>query len=203
MNVTTATMTKIIVGVTVLAILFAGIGFALTYNASTSVTDNTIEAKYIKVTTKNGDSADYTDFLDTVDYNTVNDAGTIKYSPINDVRIDGVAVDGEHPADAQQISTANWKVAVEKTGFASEQTYNMDVTVSNFTPVAGLTYTLKVGTQTATYTDSKWSFTGLTTSSSALDVKLFVSGTATASSETAGFTNNTSVFTFTAQVTTV
>ena len=192
--------TKIIAGVAVLALLFAGVGYALTYNASTSVTDNDIDMKYIKVTTKNNTTPDYTDFLDSVDYNTVNDAGTIKYTPILDTRIDGVAVDGEHPADAQAISTADWKVLVEKTGFATEQTYNMEVTVTAFTPVAGLTYTLKIGSQTATYTADKWSFTGLTTGTT-YDVTLFINGTATASSETAGFTNNTSVFTFTAQAT--
>lgn len=191
---------KIILGVAVIALLFVGVGYALTYNGVTTVTDNAIDTKYIKVTTKNGESPDYTDFLDSVDYNTVNDSGTIKYSPILDVRVDGVTVDGEHPADAQLISTANWKVAVEETGFANEQTYNLAVTVSNFTPVAGLVYTLKVGTQTATYSDG-WAFTGLTTSSTPLDVKLFISGVATASNETAGFVNNSSVFTFTAQVT--
>ena len=194
--------TKAVLGVSILALLFVGVGYALTYNASTTVTDNVIEMKYIQVTTKNGASADYTDFLDSVDYNTVNDAGTVKFSPILDTRIDGVAIDGGHPADAQLISTADWKVLVEQTGFTGEQTYDLDITVTNFTPVAGLTYTMKVGTQTATYSADKWSFTGLTTSSTPLDVKLFVSGTATASSETAGFTNNSSVFSFTAQVTT-
>ncbi len=189
------------VAIAVLLMLLAGVGYAVTYTATTTNTQNTIDAKYITVVTKLGDSEDYTDFLASIDFDTANSGGAITYTPHYDSKIGGSATN-----NAALVSTASWKVLVSGNNLSG--TYNLAVGVSDFTPVAGLTYTMIIGDKTATYS-SGWAFTGLTIGTT-YDVALYVSGPATAAPSTVGFTNYSadpavtgSVFTYTATQETV
>lgn len=203
--------TLIVTAVIGLLLLAAGGVAAAYYLSSTmNVDQNTIDSEYIVIS-----STDYSDFLNEVSFDT-----TISVDPLDNVTItydlnadtdiwdaygNTYGVDGT--ADACLISNA-MSINVAQTNTTGG--YDLEITVSAFSPIAGLTYTMKVGTQYCTYgqtTPDTWTFHDLTFGTD-YAVALYVSGTPSETpGSTVGFTNYDpnvtpkvigSVFTFTA-----
>ena len=61
--------------------------------------------------------------------------------------------------NALKVSKTGWTVEVTKNNSESTH-YNLDITVSAFTPVDGLTYVMEIDGTKVTYSDG-WSFTNL------------------------------------------
>lgn len=167
---------------------------AFILQSQTTIHDNDMDSRYIVIS-----SNDYTDFLTSADFNTTNVDDTISYELILDSAINGSATN-----NASHISET-FTITVAKTDNIEGTTFDLNVAVSDFSPIAGLTYTMKVGTAYATYS-SGWAFTGLALDTP-LTVDLYISGTPTADpGESVGFANHTltedgSIFTFTATYT--
>lgn len=190
--------TTAIVAVVLFVILFTAgsVAAGLALSSTTNVDENDVDDQYIVIS-----STEYTDILDAVKYDTTNDGGTVSYA----LHYDYDSSEGSTP-DSVKISK-DFSIRVDQTNI-EEATFDLTVTVTKFTAIAGLTYTLKVGNATANFTGGSATFTGLAYDTN-LDVVLYVSGvltnpTVATGLATAGFTNyveNTevgSVFTFTA-----
>lgn len=191
--------TTAIVALLLFVILFTAgtVTAGLALSSTTHVDENDVDDQHIVIS-----STTYTDILDAVKYDTTNDGGTISYALHYDYDTDGT------PATFEAVKISkDFNIRVDKTN-VTEATFDLTVTVSKFTAIAGLTYTLKVGDSTAAFTGGSATFTGLAYNTD-LAVVLYVSGTLTNPTvatglATAGFTNyveNTedgSVFTFTA-----
>lgn len=167
----------------------------------TDIHDNTIDSKNIVIT-----SQDYTDVLTSVNFDTVNTDGTITY----EIRATD-DLDSDSVNESALISSAFYINVTPTNLDVTEMTngFTLVVTVSDFAPVAGLTYTLVVGDQSVAITSgATWTFSSAFDYNVNHDVALYVSGTATANPGTAvGFTNYDdtanpvvagSIFTFTA-----
>lgn len=187
-----------IVAVVLFVILFTAgsVAAGLALSSTTNVDENDVKDQYIVIS-----STEYTDILDAVKYDTSNNGGTISYA----LHYDYDSTGGSTP-DSVKISK-DFTIRVDQTNI-EEDTFDLTVTVTKFTAIAGLTYTLKVGNATANFTGGSATFTGLAYDTN-LDVVLYVSGvltnpTVATGLATAGFTNyveNTedgSVFTLTA-----
>lgn len=169
------------------------VAYALNISSHTTIEKNTIEDSYIVLT-----STDYDDILVDVDveFTTENDNDTITYTLVNNYASSGSAL------DSVKI-TKDFTITVAPTNVKG--TFDLAVTISAFTAVPGLTYTMKVGTQTEDITSGSATFTGLAYGTPH-SVVIYVSGILTsAPSATLGFTNYSadpaiegSVFDFTA-----
>lgn len=190
--------TTTIVAVVLFVILFTAgsVAAGLALSSTTNVDENDVDDQYIVIS-----STEYTDILDAVKYDTTNNGGTVSYA----LHYDYDSTGGSTP-DSVKISK-DFNIRVDKTN-VTEGTFDLTVTVTKFTAIAGLTYTLKVGDSAANFTGGSATFTGLAYDTN-LAVVLYVSGdltnpTVATGLATAGFTNyveNTedgSVFTFTA-----
>lgn len=190
--------TTAIVAVVLFVILFTAgsVAAGLALSSTTHVDENDVDDQYIVIT-----STEYTDILDAVKYDTTNDGGTVSYA----LHYDYDSTGGTTP-DSVKISK-DFDIRVDQTNI-EEATFDLTVTVTKFTAIAGLTYTLKVGDSAANFTGGSATFTGLAYDTN-LAVVLYVSGILTDPTDathldTVGFTNyvaNTedgSVFTFTA-----
>lgn len=190
--------TTAIVAVVLFVILFTAgsVAAGLALSSTTNVDENDVDDQYIVIS-----STEYTDILDAVKYDTTNNGGTVSYA----LHYDYDSTGGTTP-DSVKISK-DFTIRVDQTNI-EEATFDLTVTVTKFTAIAGLTYTLKVGNATANFTSGSATFTGLAYDTN-LDVVLYVSGvltnpTVATGLATAGFTNyveNTedgSVFTLTA-----
>lgn len=173
--------------------------------SETTVTENTSENQYIVIS-----SSDYTDILDGAVFNTVNNAGvSVTYSVENNTDTDS---DGVY--DARKISNA-FSISVASTN-VSGTTFDLFVSVSEFSKITGLEYLMSAGSSFTTYTNGDqgygWYFTGLDLDTD-ITMGIYVSdnGVALTSLPDAdlGFTNYDgstnpvtvgSVFTFVAQV---
>lgn len=168
--------------------------------SQTDVSENTIDNQYIVISTTT-----YTDFLNGAVFDTVNDNGSVTYTLHTDTDLDGASGN-----EAALISNA-MSINVAPTNVSG--TFDLFVSVTSFTPVSGITYTMKVANQTATYDTGAsgygWYFQGLALDTD-LDTALYVSESsgplATAPGATLGFTNYVdagapgSVFTFLASI---
>lgn len=190
--------TTTIVAVVLFVILFTAgsVAAGLALSSTTNVDENDVDDQYIVIS-----STEYTDILDAVKYDTTNNGGTVSYA----LHYDYDSTGGSTP-DSVKISK-DFNIKVDKTN-VEENTFDLTVTVTKFTAIPGLTYTLKVGNTPADFTSGSATFTGLAYGPD-LAVVLYVSGvltnpTVATGLATAGFTNyveNTedgSVFTFTA-----
>lgn len=190
--------TTAIVAVVLFVILFTAgsVAAGLALSSTTNVDENDVKDQYIVIS-----STEYTDILDAVKYDTTNNGGTVSYA----LHYDYDSTGGSTP-DSVKISK-DFNIRVDQTN-VEEATFDLTVTVTKFTAIAGLTYTLKVGDSTANFTSGSATFTGLAYDTN-LAVVLYVSGVLTNPTDathldTVGFTNyveNTedgSVFTLTA-----
>lgn len=188
--------TTAIVAVVLFVVLFTAgtVAAGLALSSTTHVDENDIADQHIVIT-----SSTYTDILDAVKYDTINDGGTVTYALHCDYDSDG-----DDTADAVRLTKA-FSVNVAKTN-VDETSFDLTVAVSGFAAVAGLTYTLKVGSATADITSGTATIIGLAYGTD-LAVVLYVSGTLaepSVAAPTVGFTNYVensvvgSVFTFTA-----
>ena len=167
--------------------------------SKTDIDQNTIDSKNIVIS-----STDFDDILTSVDFDTVNSSGTVTYELRATHDLDGDST------NESALITSAFSINVAPTNLdASEVTsgFSLIVTVSDFAPVAGLTYTLVVGDQSVAITSgTTWTFLSAFDYNTDLAVALYVSGTATANpGNGVGFTNYVaspltegSVFTFTA-----
>jgi len=191
--------TSAIVALILFVILFTAgsVAAGLALSSTTHVDENDVDDQHIVIS-----STEYTDILDAVKYDTANNGGTVSYA----LHYDYDSTGGSTP-DSVRISKENVSIRVDQTNI-EEATFDLTVTVTKFTAIAGLSYTLKVGSSAADFTGGSATFTGLAYDTD-LAVVLYVSGvlsdpTDATHLDTVGFTNyveNTeggSVFTFTA-----
>lgn len=195
--------TTAIVALILFVILFTAgsVAAGLALSSTTHVDENDVDDQHIVISTN---VAGYTDILDAVKYDTTNDGGTVSYA----LHYDYDSAGGSTP-DSVKISK-DFTIRVDKTN-VEETTFDLTVTVTEFTAIAGLTYTLKVGDSAESFNSGSATFTGLAYDTD-LDVVLYVSGVLTDPTDathldTVGFTNYDgtanpvkvgSVFTFTA-----
>lgn len=206
----TTAMIAIILGI----ILFTAGSVYAAYNlhSTTTIEDNDLDSEYIVIS-----STVHKDFLDEVSFDTTVTADpvtgdeSVAYvlnasEDIWNTATNGYGADGTK--DACLISNAT-TINVKQTNV--EGYYTLAVTVTDFIPIQGLTYTMKVGTSHCTfgqYVAEQWTFYDLTFGDN-YEVALYVSGTPTEDpGATVGFTNydnsdpehvvTGSVFTFTA-----
>ena len=199
----TVTLTALLVGILLLATA-GSVGATLLIKSQTSINENTMDDSYLYISFSAPDTLEYRDLLGTVAFDTINSGGTASYVLHRDTDLNGDGIN-----DAGKISTTHtMRVASTNGG----NTFSLDVTVSDFTPVTGLYYWLKVGTQyvlgstTAHYTSLSdytetsfgWTIDGLACNTD-LTVDLYVSATSDLSDSnpalsanpgaTVGFTN--------------
>lgn len=166
--------------------------------SETDADQNTIDSKNIVIS-----STVYHDILTSVDFDTVNASGTVTYELRATDDLD------DDDTDESALISEAFSINVAPTNLDATETasgFTLVVTVTDFTPVAGLTYTLVVGDQSVAITSgTTWTFTSAFDYNVNHNVALYVSGTATANPGAGvGFTNyvedteDGSVFTFTA-----
>lgn len=202
-NQHTAKRTAVTGGVIIvlLMLLTAGsVAAVILMQSQTDVNENTLDNRYITIS-----SSDYTDILDTATFDTVNRAGVITYDLHEDSDIDNVA--GNECAKISNTFT----LTVAPTNVSGS--YDLYVSVTEFSQATGITYLLKVGSTVAEYQNGSmgygWYVSGLTLGAS-YDTDLYVAETSgpvtTDPGATLGFTNyvdaNTpgSIFTFLAYI---
>ena len=225
-------VTMLAAALVVAVVALAGVGYAATtYRAETTNDTNTLASTYLTVTQTSGASYS-TPMFDKVYFDTKNVTNdtTIKYTPVTthtfeDSTTDTFTATGDRTGTYALISKSVTLSIVQVNGAATEAT--MDVSVTNFTKIDSLKYTMVVGNKTGNvisvvdiahdYSDGKWHFDHIplntTETAKTLEVYLFIS---LANSETpvsdstyiktAGFNNATSadsVFTFLLEATAV
>lgn len=196
--------TTAIVAVVLFVILFTAgsVTAALALRSTTTVEDNEINDEYITINT----FGKYTDFLANAQFDTVVTSGGVTYTPHEDGSWAGYSLISKET----HVSVASTNV--------DNDSYNLEVSVDKFVPVAGLTYTLaaiyEVNGQTmrtiASITsesesvDGKytWTLTSLNYGDD-YSIALYISGEMASPNPSVGFTNHEgnepgSVFTFTA-----
>lgn len=148
------------------------VGYAfMAVTSEQEIDNNTIVDQYIILTTNSDD------VLSEIAFDTVNTDSGVVYK----IHTDGTTIDTN---DALKISVDNWNVTVANTNVDSD-TYTLNVTVTDFTPVTGLTYVMKINNTNVAYSGG-WSFSGLEYDT-AYSVALYVYGTCDTASS--GFVN--------------
>ena len=191
----------------------AGVGAVYAYNAVTSsqeIGENDMNDQYILLKS-DVNSAIATDVLNEIAFDSTRVTDTTYTFTVHGTTLTFNEVD--YP-NAMKVSKDNWTVEVEKhlpedAPITYANTYNLVVTATDFTPTAGLTYILKVGTTAVLFTSNAWTINGLTYDTP-YDVELYVAGTIStpATEPVSGFVNyddsdaehivEGTVFTFTA-----
>ena len=200
--------TTAIVAVVLFVILFTAgsVTAALALRSTTTVDENDISNDYITLT-----SSDYTDFLDAVSFDTVNNGGTVSY----EIHSDGSKLTGS------VLASKEFVMSVERSNANLGNTYDLNVSVTKFFPstVLGLTFIFTAwsldnngkadavvasdDSYTAVGQEHEWTLTGLSYGTEYI-IALYVSGSVDTMDSTIGFTNYVagseegSIFTFTA-----
>ncbi|AMH94375.1 adhesin-like protein [methanogenic archaeon ISO4-H5] len=195
------TMLAAVLAVTIIAM--AGVGYALTYTATTTNTGNTMGNTYIKLTQDEAAAYDG-EFLTKLYFdteNTAEDATTYKpvYTHI------ATTTEGQQFTIGAEKTDNNVALVSNKLGLniiptnTGEQSVTLDVTVTNFHPEnKGLKYTMVLSSnytddktafkadKIAYFTDGKWSFTGIDLNDATVSytVLLFVSANGVPNGET-------------------
>lgn len=187
--------------IALLMLLTAGtVAAVILMQSQTDITENTIDNQYITIS-----SNDYTDFLGTATFDTVNNAGGIRYDLHEDSDIDNVAGN-----ECAKISNT---LLIEVAPTNVSGSYDLFVSVTEFTQASGITYILRIGTEIAEYQNGSmgygWYISGLTLGAS-YEADLYVKETNGPVTDnpgaTLGFTNYQSaqvpgsVFTFLAYI---
>ena len=195
--------TTAIIGLVLIVILFTAgsVGATLLIKSQTDVDRNTIDDQYLYISFSAPTTQEYTDLLGTVSFDTINSGGTASYVLHGEEDwFDGngnAGTDGTN--DVAKISDTHTMRVDSVNGGSS---FSLDVTVTDFTPIGGLTYYLKVGTQyvagsitshftgvDTTATSYGWTLSGLACNTN-LTVDIYVGGTPTENpGATVGFTN--------------
>lgn len=198
--------TTAIVAVVLFVILFTAgtVAAALALRSSTTVEENDISSEYITLT-----SSECTDFLDAVSFDTVVTSSGVTYN----IHSDGSKLSGS------VLASKEFVMSVDRSTAALGSSYDLEVSVSKFSPITGLTYTFTAwsidnngqanlcvasdDTYTAEGQEYKWTMTGLEYEPDYI-IALYVGGSVTSMDPTIGFTNyvagteDGSIFTFTA-----
>lgn len=197
--------TTAIVALILFVILFTAgsVAAGLAIRSTTTVDENDISNDYITIS-----SSEYHDFLNTVSFDTVVTESGTTYN----IHSAGSKLTNNVLASKEAV------MSVARSNEGLGDTYDLNVSVSKFTPKTGLTYTFTawsinngeanaVVTSDDSYTavgqEHEWTLTGLNYGVDYI-IALYVSGSVTSMDSTIGFTNyveNTedgSVFTFTA-----
>ena len=163
--------------IALLLVSCVGIGFA--YVALTSeqeIDNNTITNEYIVLKTNSED------VLESIAFDTVTDGTNVTgYKVHTDSTVGGT--------DMDKISVSSWKVNVTKNNVSDSDsvTYGLTVTVTDFTPVAGLNYVMVINSVAVAY-NSGWTFSGLSYATD-YSVALYVYGQYSGAVAQSGFTN--------------
>lgn len=169
--------------IALLLVSCVGIGFA--YMALTSeqeIDNNTITNEYIVLKT------DSEDVLETIAFDTVTDGTNVTGYKVHTAGGDTLTISGT-PTNVLKISDPTWKVNVTKTNVSDSDsvTYGLTVTVTDFTPVAGLNYVMVINNVVVAY-NSGWTFSGLSYATD-YSVALYVYGQYNGAVAQSGFTN--------------
>lgn len=203
-----------LVALLIAVLCIAGVGVAYAYTALTStqtIGENTTDDQYILLTSDVGSDM-AVDVLDKVAFNSVRDSVTEDFF-FTVAGTESVPVNGTPINNAMRISVDGWTVKVDKHIEGNDadtfaNTYDLVVTATDFTPVDGFTYILKVG-DTAKVFSAGWSFDNLAYETT-YNVALYMQGTSANATATpvSGFVDyddsdaehvvNGTVFTFTA-----
>lgn len=139
----TVTLTALLVGILLLATAGSvGAVMLLHLQAETDIDQNTVGAENIVITT---DVTGYADILDSVQFDTVTDyqnGATVTLYRAHagyDLNNDGVK--------ESALVTVPFSITVTPTGISDQGTFDLDITVTDFTPVSGLTYTMVLGAE--------------------------------------------------------
>lgn len=138
--------------IALLLVSCVGIGFAhMALTSEQEIDNNTITNKYIVLST------DSEDVLETIAFDTVTDGTNVtgyKVHTTESITISSVST------PVLKISDPTWKVNVTKNNVDDSDTYGLTVTVTDFTPVAGLNYVMVINNVVVAY-NSGWTFSGL------------------------------------------
>ena len=164
-------------------LLVSCVGVAYAYSALTSeqeIDNNTITDEYIVLKTNSED------VLDTIAFDTVTDGTNVTTFKVHTA--ESITISGT-PTNVLKISDPTWKVNVTKTNVSDSDsvTYGLTVTVTDFTPVAGLNYIMVINNVVVAY-NSGWTFTGLSYATD-YSVALYVYGQYNGATAQSGFTN--------------
>lgn len=175
-------------------LLVSCVGVAYAYSALTSeqeIDNNTITDEYIVLKTNSED------VLETIAFDTVTDGTNVTGYKVHTT--ESLTISGT-PTPVLKISDPTWEVNVTKTNVSDSDsvTYGLTVTVTAFTPVAGLNYVMVLD-DGDTYTvinsyhaidanHDGWTFTGLSYATD-YSVALYVYGQYSGAVAQSGFTN--------------
>lgn len=159
--------------IVILLLATAGaVSAAYLLKTQTNVNQNDIGEQDIYITPSTN-----TDILGDINFDTVNTAGTKTYKLHYDYNSStGTLV--QNGGDSTLISKTGVTINVAKTSGVNVDGFDLKVTATAFTPVAGLTYTMKIGDQAVANVGSTWTFTDLAYDTD-LTVLLYVKNTST------------------------
>ena len=218
-------VTMLAAALVVAVVAVAGIGYAATFTAQTTNTDNGLDSTYIVMSQTSASTAYGENMLKDVYFSTVNtDANETEFLPVYDVSVATVGETKTYTLNATTsatlMSASNvLTLAFEKQNF-EEDTVNLVVTADGFDPIEGLTYYMVLGNTSgnsvtmvkeAPYNNG-WTFSGLDISANepSFDVYIFIGGTVDSDAEnidkidSVGFSNTedlATTFTFVATAT--
>lgn len=176
--------------IALLLVSCVGIGFAhMALTSEQEIDNNTITNEYIVLKT------DSEDVLETIAFDTVTDGNNVtgyKVHTTESITISSVST------PVLKISDPDWEVNVTKNNVSDSNTYGLTVTVTDFTPVAGLNYVMVLDDgNTYNVVNSYhaidanrdgWTFTGLSYATD-YSVALYVYGQYNGAVAQSGFTN--------------
>ena len=205
----------------------AGIGYATQYTAQTSNDGNTLESTYIVISETGGTA--YKDILTKVWFNTINTgtnngttvSSVTTYKPVytHTIGTDNIAVAGTSSAPGTYAKISDDLTLTFDMGHTTDTTASFTVTISDFTAVNDIQYTMLLNSANHNYkadftTGNTWSFSSIdlsgadsTTHTLTYTVSIYISvtsesGEITPGTEqnisTAGFSANGSTLTFVA-----
>ncbi len=154
---------KIIAGIAVIAMVFVGVGYAITYTASTTVEDNVIESAYITVNDGVSDANAKLFKNAKIPYDTTTSNGVVTKN-----------------AKTGTVVSDTGAIKIGKTNNLTGNTCTVVLTEST-TSIINDRFTMTLGGQAGAYSAGTWTFSGVSLSvsgtSNTLELRTVASGT--------------------------
>lgn len=182
-------VTMIAAAFVVAVVAFAAVGFATVYKAETTNSNNTAKSTYITVDQSGTGAYTAAGFINGVYFDTTNTAlSEYTYSLVTDHKVSsGAYVKDTSTGDLALLSSV---LTLDVKGTNSvENKLNLDVEVTNFTPITGMDYIMVVATSAATDSSA--------TPMSGVDAQTVNSTTTTSTASHYDATNKVAVWKFT------
>ena len=179
--------TMLAAGLVVAIVALAGVGYALSYTAITTNTNNTMKPVFIEMTQSGADQYDADAFLEDLYFNTVDDEGELTYAPVlthvyTESAGNSIFTEATEQAPANHINVdyallgKGITLSVNFVNVVAGTTLSLAIQAENFNSVAGLSYFFGIGTESqgvitiataqsasiATANQNTWTITGLT-----------------------------------------